>query len=92
MLEKLKWTKEPPQEEGWYWIKLFYEFNTEKRIVYVQELVTGSIGALYFTDGDGIFTDGESIIDVEHVSAEWAGPIPEPEDGDNNASTISAQV
>ena len=73
MLEKLKWTKEPPQEEGWYWIKLFYEFNTEKRIVYVQELVTGSIGALYFTDGDGIF-------DVERAPAEWAGPIPEPEE------------
>ena len=81
MSEKLKWTKEAPSESGWYWVKLFYEFSTDKRIVYVQELFSGSTGILYFTDGESIFTDGESIIDVEHVSsAEWAGPIPEPEE------------
>lgn len=68
----MKWTKEPPYREGWYWIKLFFEFRTEIRIVNVQYLVTGS-NELYFTDGDGIY-------DVDHTSAEWSGPIPEPED------------
>ena len=72
MLEKLKWTKKPPYKEGWYWVKMVFEFSDVKRIVYVQELFGGSTGTLYFTDGDAIFN-------VEYANAEWAGPIPEPE-------------
>ena len=68
----MKWTIKEPSCEGWYWVKLFFEFSTEKRIVHVKSLFNGSF-ELYFTDG-------ESIFDVSNTSAEWAGPIPEPEE------------
>ena len=74
MSKKLKWTKEPPSKEGWYWVELYhFGFGTsKKRIVYVQDMSSDNTLSLGFTDG-------EIIYDVDGAHAEWAGPIPEPE-------------
>ena len=71
----MHWTKEPPQEEGWYWIKLLLKDDTIKIVIKVYKLFDDS-NELYFSDG-------VSVISVEKVDAEWAGPIQEPMEYEN---------
>jgi hypothetical protein len=59
----MKWTKEKPNKEGWYWVK----FNSLKSITYVCKIGNTLISTAY----------NYKKIPPE---AEWAGPIPEPEE------------
>ena len=64
--EKLKWTKDKPTKEGYYWLK---EDKTESEIVLIQELF----------DGLWIWIQRDEDVYALPEDAEWAGPIEEPE-------------
>ena len=61
---KLKWTKEKPTKDGWYWFR-HKAFNT-----YIAKVTCG---------GTILFGQYFNVKDINN-DAEWAGPIPEPEE------------
>ena len=70
----LKWTSEPPQATGWYWIRIN---GDESDIVHINQYEEQ--GKKYLT----ISAVGENYaIPIERLTIkfkyEWAGPIPEP--------------
>jgi hypothetical protein len=70
----MKWTYKPPQEPGWYWIRIN---RAEAHIVRINEYAEQ--GKKYLT----ISAVGENYaIPIERLTIkfryEWAGPIPEP--------------
>jgi hypothetical protein len=73
-MSDLQWTDEPPEEEGWYWLKDDEMSPLSPRIVEVeystidQELIVSDP-----IDGTGIQRGLH-----EYSDAQWAGPIPEP--------------
>jgi hypothetical protein len=70
---RLRWTKEPPKEPGYYW----HEEDHEKQPVHVFHGATqeGEI-SLYAQ----FFNEGYEVHKIERMSGKWAGPIPEPEE------------
>lgn len=72
---RLRWTKEPPKDPGWYW----HEENHEgKHPAHVFRVVTS-------TKETGIYVrffgqPADVIHKIDHISGKWAGPIPEPEE------------
>lgn len=70
---RLRWSKEPPKEPGYYW----HEEDHEKQPVHVFHGATqeGEI-SLYAQ----FFNEGYEVHKIESMSGKWAGPIPEPEE------------
>ena len=64
---KMKWTKEKPKSEGWYWLKQKDSFDNRGYFIRV-EYVRWYDKKLCIMNW--------AIPD----NAEWAGPIPEPEE------------
>ena len=63
----MKWTKEPPTEPGWYWCK--------------DALDTEIVNIDYFqSTGLCVFIKRDYEAYALPRDAEWAGPIPMPED------------
>ena len=63
---KLKWTKEKPTQNGWYWYK---GCDGIKDIVDVD-----------IKEDNVSFMDFPGAQSLELMNGEWCGPIPEPED------------
>lgn len=63
---QMKWTKNKPTEPGWYWVEDRYGTD----IVYIKQV----------DDEFYIWCEENSDIYPLSEDAEWAGPIPEPED------------
>ena len=61
----LKWTSEPPQEPGWYWLR--YEGRIE-------------VAKVYHADGDWCcqFAGDNGAWLLSENAEDWAGPIPKP--------------
>jgi hypothetical protein len=70
----LLWSKETPVEAGWYWWRLLK--TREPRCVHVRMDLTNKL-AVY-----GIHGDSVRGLYVTTVGGEWAGPLPEPKNGD----------
>ena len=67
----MKWTKELPKEEGWYWYKEIHKDPEwrKPRVLHVS----------WNIDHDELlFTDGRSPRNLSNWPGEWAGPIPLP--------------
>lgn len=72
---RLRWTKEPPKDPGWYWHE---ENHGGKHPAHVFRVVTS-------TKETGIYVrffgqPADVIHKIDHISGKWAGPIPEPEE------------
>ena len=65
-LDVLKWTKELPTQEGWYWNK---EINYKPECVKVDITANGEFYVLY----------DEEMQNVKRFGGEWYGPIEPPE-------------
>lgn len=74
----MKWTKEIPQKEGWYWWRASAEHTPEVFLV-----IADSSGNLIVEYRDGkwervrVFENG--FHPGNYPGKQWAGPIPEPE-------------
>ena len=65
----MKWTKEKPSKEGWYWKRLVLKnWNGKAEIV---RIFRAEHRALVIEGGRG---------SVKDMNFEWSGPIPEPEE------------
>ncbi len=66
----MKWTKEKPSGQGWYWWKR-------------DPYVTASIEHIYVGRTDGalfMYLPRGAGVAVDRLPGEWAGPIQEPEE------------
>jgi hypothetical protein len=71
----MKWTDEPPTEPGWYW----WKNNVLAMGPYIVEVTcTGSYLSV-------IHPEGVSYGTHFPPHSQWAGPIPEPETGGDDA-------
>lgn len=72
---RLRWTKEPPKEMGWYWHE---ENHGSKHPAHVFRVVTsgGETGVYVRFFGQ----PADVVHKIDHISGKWAGPIPEPEE------------
>lgn len=72
----MKWTKEKPQKEGWYWARQLDEYSED---LYQEELVYVMETGVYNEFG-AHFLDGYYKLS-ELTGAEFSDtPIPEPEE------------
>jgi len=75
-MTELKWTDEPPKEEGWYW---FTPPHEDPQAIYAYWSDNGE--SLFLT---GLNTNRYHIDDAMKYpyfsDAKWAGPIPRPSD------------
>lgn len=72
---RLRWTKEPPKDPGWYWHQ---EDRGGKHPAHVFRVVTsgGETGVYVRFFGQ----PADVVHKIDHISGKWAGPIPEPEE------------
>ena len=66
---ELRWTKEMPTKEGWYWLRRPWLIPTDK-LVKVEQSRTGA----YW----GYWDHGGNFYECSWDRLLWAGPIPEP--------------
>jgi hypothetical protein len=71
MSNSLRWSREPPTEPGWYWVKDHVGTG-------IVEVVIRP-GHRYLAIYEDSYPKG-NFIPVAGILAEWAGPIPEPEE------------
>lgn len=66
----LKWTNNPPEKDGWYWMRYKSPFNCpgEKQTNIVWVCFIGDRGCAF----------GAEDKELQDPETEWAGPIPEP--------------
>jgi len=63
----MKWIKEIPKEDGWYWVKGWGED------VRIGQVINEKDGAFIYFGGDEYWR-----VDYLKNNVEWAGPIMEP--------------
>ena len=74
-MDELVWTKTPPTVPGWYWHRWFNKFSKQF-----------SKGRMVECSGNGILVDDDGVgWTATQDFDEWAGPIPEPKEGDSHA-------
>lgn len=72
VLSAYEWAGEPPEEPGWYWMRIAKEYT---EIVHVRQTA------------DTLFCGGKILtkwLETKDHIIEWAGPIPEPTDTDRS--------
>ena len=67
----LKWTSEPPTQEGWYFMRQGGQMTVCRIVLYCDGLVA-MFGAMR-----------QSVEFMKKIGTQWAGPIPEPVDPDS---------
>ena len=75
MPRRLRWTKEPPKEPGWYWHE---ENHGGKHPAHVFRVVTSALETGIYVRFFG--QPADVIHKIDHISGKWAGPMPEPEE------------
>ena len=68
-MNKLKWQTGKPPKDGWYWVKQTFEMYPGSKEIDVQVFIQQ-----YHS----------TFCDLDRSSIKWAGPIPEPEQGDGD--------
>jgi hypothetical protein len=76
----LEWTDEPPEEEGWYWVRKpkYHEVGGRDLVVPVREAKDGLYAKI---QSYGEYKDVAELPD----DIKWAGPIPRPSDPHQDA-------
>lgn len=77
---RLRWSKEPPKEPGWYWYR-----NTNKLDVHIvcisyewdEYMVDFELAARFVLETPYNWHNPHPVVLMD---GEWAGPIPEPEE------------
>ena len=77
----MKWTKEKPTKEGWYWFRhqIVLPEGCEIVKVYDRFFITGKGKKCVLGSHMGFVLE-DLYCDEDIPYAEWAGPIPEPEE------------
>lgn len=73
----MKWTTTPPAEPGWYCLR----FIPSRPFTVCRVWRDRSNGRVYAVDPHRVGSQAE-LRDVDLMTAEWAGPIPRPEEAD----------
>jgi len=67
---RLRWTREKPKEDGFYWCRFRHPNVLQQLIAMVLVNAKGRYG---------ITVGSSDAHDIDSYDGEWAGPIPEPE-------------
>jgi len=70
---RLKWTKEKPTQDGFYWCRFRHPNVMQQLIAMVLVNAKGRYG---------ITVGSSDAHDIDSYDGEWAGPIPMPEEDD----------
>ena len=73
---RLRWTKEPPKDPGWYWWRP--DKWNDAQIVFVDRWIFCKTHRLGFSAK--FLKNWKEGHDVAALDGEWAGPIQEPEE------------
>lgn len=72
----MNWTDKPPQEPGWYWLRIDGKHVGVTKVRPIMEKDTG----LYAAIRTRRLVPVNFNHDRDMEGTEWAGPIPEPEE------------
>jgi len=80
-MSDLEWTDEPPEEEGWYWLKTGEGPPASPRIIEVRPSYADEDADIQLLVAD----PADSGVGIrralyEYGDVKWAGPIPEPKE------------
>jgi hypothetical protein len=72
---ELKWTTDPPTEEGWYWVYTVPEWETVPVVACVKVCIMNDVVSFDIPAGG---YESEDYIHA-HATTHWLGPLPPPE-------------
>lgn len=65
-MSELKWTKDPPTKEGWYWVRFVESQRWPAMVIH------------HASEGRTVFPRQDSKSYLKFPDAEWAGPLEPP--------------